>query len=95
MKLTGNMTKEDVDSKYIELTKAYKSLTDETIRRNFELYGHPDGKQEYAMGIAIPKSVVDSKNNVYVLGVYALIFGLLLPYGVVCFRKLRCGKNKV
>jgi len=44
------------------------------------------------MGIAIPKSVVDSKNNVYVLGVYALIFGLLLPYGVVRFYLVRINR---
>lgn len=35
------------------------------------------------MGIALPKWVVEGQNNVYVLGVYAMLFGLLLPYFVV------------
>ncbi|KAN0062721.1 secretory subunit [Thecaphora frezii] len=78
--LAENQTKEEVESHYIELTKAYKALTDETIRKNFELYGHPDGRQEMSMGIALPRWVVESHNNIYVLGIYGLIFGVGLPY---------------
>lgn len=73
---------EEVESHFVELTKAYKSLTDETIRRNFELYGHPDGKQEFGMGIAIPKSFIEAQNNSYVLGFYAFLFGVALPFSV-------------
>ncbi|EPQ25637.1 uncharacterized protein PFL1_06774 [Pseudozyma flocculosa PF-1] len=78
--LGDNQTKEEAESQFIELTKAYKSLTDETIRKNFELYGHPDGRQEMSMGIALPRWVIESHNNIYVLGVYGLIFGVGLPY---------------
>ncbi|SPO31465.1 related to SEC63 - ER protein-translocation complex subunit [Ustilago trichophora] len=73
-------TKEEVEGHYIELTKAYKALTDETIRKNFELYGHPDGKQEMSMGIALPRWVIESQNNVYVLGMYAIVLGVGLPF---------------
>ena len=55
------------------------SLTDETIRRNYELYGHPDGRQEVSMGIALPSWIVEGKNNIWVLGVYAVLIGGLLP----------------
>lgn len=54
-------------------------LTDETIRENYEKYGHPDGRQEVSMGIAIPVQFIEGKNNVWVLGLYALIFGFSLP----------------
>lgn len=82
IQLSANQTKEAVEAHYIELTKAYKALTDDTIRKNFELYGHPDGRQEMSMGIALPTWVVESQNNVWVLGAYAIIFGLTLPYVV-------------
>ena len=82
LKLGPNQTKEDADAHFVDLTKAYKSLTDETIRRNYELYGHPDGKQDFAMGIAIPKSFIAAQNNIYVLGLYAILFGVALPYFV-------------
>ena len=55
------------------------SLTDETIRKNFEMYGHPDGRQEFSMGIAIPQFIIESKNNIWVLSLYGLIFGIGLP----------------
>lgn len=55
------------------------SLTDETIKKNWELYGHPDGRQEVSMGIALPKWIVESGNNIWVLGAYGLLFGIALP----------------
>ncbi|KAJ3482277.1 hypothetical protein NLI96_g7099 [Meripilus lineatus] len=79
VKLTANQTMDMVEAKFVEITKAYKALTDETIRRNFELYGHPDGRQEVSMGIALPKWIVEGKNNIWVLGFYGIIFGAALP----------------
>lgn len=73
----------DVEAKFVNLTKAYKSLTDEETRQNLEQYGHPDGKQEFSMGLALPTWVVASKNNIWVLGIYAIVFGGLLPVFVV------------
>lgn len=80
VRLAENQTKEDAESHFVNLTKAYKALTDETIRKNFELYGHPDGRQEMSMGIALPAWVIESHNNIWVLGAYGFIFGVLLPY---------------
>ncbi|PFH46819.1 hypothetical protein AMATHDRAFT_68973 [Amanita thiersii Skay4041] len=79
VKATANMTMEMIQEKFVEITKAYKSLTDETIRKNWELYGNPDGRQEMSMGIALPRWIIESKNNVWVLGVYGLVFGGALP----------------
>ncbi|KAH9843634.1 Sec63 Brl domain-containing protein [Rhodofomes roseus] len=79
VKLGVNETMEMVEAKFVEITKAYKSLTDETIRKNWELYGHPDGRQEVSMGIALPKWIVESGNNIWVLGAYGLLFGGALP----------------
>lgn len=64
----------------MELTKAYKALTDEEIRNNYLQYGHPDGKQSYSIGIALPKLIVMEGNGKYVLLVYGALLGVLLPY---------------
>ncbi len=37
--------KEEAEGKYVEITKAYKALTDDDARKNWEEFGHPDGKQ--------------------------------------------------
>ncbi|KAF5388148.1 hypothetical protein D9615_000013 [Tricholomella constricta] len=79
VKATANMTIEAIQNRFVEITKAYKSLTDETIRENLEKYGHPDGRQDISMGIAIPKWIVERKNNIWVLGFYGLVFGGALP----------------
>lgn len=64
---------------FVDLTKAYKSLTDPIVRENLKNYGHPDGKQEFKMGIALPPWVVGSSGSGWVLGVYAIVFGGALP----------------
>ncbi|KAG9016960.1 secretory subunit [Tulasnella sp. JGI-2019a] len=79
VQLAENQTMADVEAKFVNITKAYKALTDEEIRQNLEQYGHPDGKQEFSMGLALPTWVVASQNNIWVLGMYAIVFGGLLP----------------
>jgi translocation protein SEC63 len=64
------------------LSKAYKALTDEEVRNNFIQYGHPDGKQSFSIGIALPKFIITDGNGKYVLLVYGLLLGVLLPYVV-------------
>lgn len=54
VKLAINQTIEDVSNHFVDLTKAYKALTDESIRENLRLYGNPDGKQDFKVGIALP-----------------------------------------
>ncbi|KAM0753489.1 DnaJ-domain-containing protein [Meredithblackwellia eburnea MCA 4105] len=82
IKLADNQTKEEADNHFTELTKAYKSLTDADIRKNFELFGHPDGKQEFQQGIALPSWIVEGRNVGWVMGAYALVLGVMLPYFV-------------
>jgi translocation protein SEC63 len=79
VKATVNETVEEIANRFVDITKAYKSLTDETIRRNYELYGHPDGRQEVSMGIALPSWIIEGKNNIWVLGLYGLLIGGVLP----------------
>ena len=38
-----NNTLEDITNVYVEISKAYKALTDEEVRNNYVQYGHPDG----------------------------------------------------
>lgn len=83
VKLEINQTMAEIEAKFVNITKAYKSLTDEEIRENLEKYGHPDGKQEFSMGLALPSWVVASRNNIWVLGVYGLLIAVLLPVFVV------------
>ncbi|PBL02055.1 hypothetical protein ARMGADRAFT_1158655 [Armillaria gallica] len=79
VRATVNQTLEEIQNRFVDITKAYKSLTDETIRRNWEEWGDPDGRQQMSMGIALPTWIIEGKNNIWVLGFYGLIFGGGLP----------------
>lgn len=92
-----NETIESLNDHFVELTKAYKALTDEEIRNNYIQYGHPDGKQSFSIGIALPKFIVTEGNGKYVLLVYGMLLGVLLPYivGKWWYGTQRYTKEKV
>ncbi|KAL4895684.1 Sec63 Brl domain-containing protein [Aspergillus ambiguus] len=75
-----NETMDTLNDRFVELTKAYKALTDEEVRNNYIQYGHPDGKQSFSIGIALPQFIVTEGNGKYVLLVYGGLLGVLLPY---------------
>jgi translocation protein SEC63 len=80
--LEKNITTQSINDRWVDVTKAFKALTDEEIRNNFLQYGHPDGKQSFSIGIALPKWIVTEGAGKYVLLIYALALGVILPYTV-------------
>lgn len=53
------------------------------------MYGNPDGQLERSFGMALPKWLTEKGNEFYVLGVYGVLFGIMLPAVVVYqIRKL-------
>lgn len=92
-----NETVESLSDHFVDLTKAYKALTDEEVRNNYIQYGHPDGKQSLSIGIALPQFIVTEGNGKYVLLLYGLLLGVLLPYvvGTWWYGTQRYTKEKV
>jgi translocation protein SEC63 len=75
-----NETLETLNDHYVDLTKAYQALTDEDVRNNYLQYGHPDGKQTFSIGIALPRFIIADGNGKYVVLLYSMLLGVLLPY---------------
>ena len=92
-----NQTMEEATAFYVEISKAYKALTDEEVRNNYIQYGHPDGKQSFSIGIALPKLIITEGAGKYVLLIYGLLLGVLLPYvvGKWWYGTQRMTKEKV
>ncbi|KAH7389923.1 Sec63 Brl domain-containing protein [Pyrenochaeta sp. MPI-SDFR-AT-0127] len=78
----NNVTAQTINDHWVDVVKAFKALTDEEIRNNYIQYGHPDGKQSFSIGIALPKWIVTEGAGKYVLLIYALALGIILPYTV-------------
>ncbi len=74
--------KEEAEIKFVEISKAYKTLTDPVARKNWEEHGNPDGPRNFSLGIALPSWLVDKKYSFLVLAFYLLVFGLGVPYMV-------------
>ncbi|KAK9456751.1 hypothetical protein V1511DRAFT_495202 [Dipodascopsis uninucleata] len=77
-----NTTREFLEAQFVEMTKAYKSLTDEDTRKNFLEYGHPDGPQPVKQGIALPKFLVEERGTPLVILGYGCLVGVALPFFV-------------
>ncbi|KAH3664312.1 hypothetical protein WICMUC_005840 [Wickerhamomyces mucosus] len=74
--------KKELEERFVLITKAYKALTDEITRENYEKYGHPDGPQQTLHGIALPKFLIEGKSSPFLLAIYIILIGLILPYFV-------------
>ncbi|KAA6421625.1 MAG: translocation SEC63 protein [Trebouxia sp. A1-2] len=82
-------------SKYFAeyVTKAHTALTDETARKNYEKYGHPDGPQSLDIGIALPEWIFSKDRNTAPLVLGGLVgLGILLPLGIASWYLLRSNK---
>ncbi|KAK3313822.1 Sec63 Brl domain-containing protein [Apodospora peruviana] len=92
-----NETIEDLNARYVEISKAYQALTDEEVRNNYIQYGNPDGKQSYSINIGLPKIIVSDGAGKFVVLLYTLMFGVLLPYlvGSWWYGTLRRSKEGV
>ena len=75
-----NETIESLNARYVEISKAYQALTDEDVRNNYLQYGHPDGRQGFSIGIALPQFLVAEGNGKFVVILYSFLLGVLLPY---------------
>ncbi|XP_065838363.1 translocation protein SEC63 homolog [Oscarella lobularis] len=78
--------KEDGDpERFMLITKAHATLTDEEARKNWELYGHPDGPGAVRFGIALPSWIVEKENSFWFLMAYVIGIVIVLPLVVGCW----------
>ncbi|KAJ3015678.1 secretory subunit [Thoreauomyces humboldtii] len=70
---------EEATTMTAEINKAWKTLTDEEARKNWDEWGHPDGKQSFQLGLALPRWLVEEGNSSKVLFVYTAMFMIMLP----------------
>ena len=82
---------------FMKMRKAYEALTDEETMENWKNYGNPDGPRAVEVGIALPKWIVESKNSVFVMGIYMLIFMVVMPIivGMWWNRSIKYSKEEV
>ena len=55
-------------------------MTDPVARDNFIKYGHPDGWGHFNVGIALPETLQDKDQQIFVLVMFLIIFGAVNGY---------------
>ncbi|EGD73142.1 hypothetical protein PTSG_04855 [Salpingoeca rosetta] len=69
----------EANDMFVRISKAYRALTDDETRENWEKYGNPDGPTTQTYGIALPAWMVQGKHSVIVMIAYAVGFVIIIP----------------
>lgn len=84
------MSRAKAEVDFIEITQAYKVLTDPIVRENYKKFGHADGAQKVIRRLMLPRSLVSNENwaQGWVFG-WVVILCLIVPAGIGVWRA-RC-----
>ena len=83
-----NLNNLQAKAKFMLITKAYESLTNEEAKKNFELYGNPDGPGSMRFSIGLPSSfILDKKNHTKILIIFIFVVCVIIPYYFVQWVK--------
>ena len=69
-------------ARFIMIAKAYEALTDEVARKNFELYGNPDGPGSMRLAVGLPSFVLNKKNHMPILFLFLIFIIIVIPASV-------------
>jgi len=72
-------------AKFIQITKAYQALTDETAKANYEKYGNPDGPQTSKVGIGLPGFLLEKDNHLVILSAFFFLLLFVVPMTFMCY----------
>eukprot|EP01138_Halocafeteria_seosinensis_P008094 gb/GECG01008270.1/.p1 GENE.gb/GECG01008270.1/~~gb/GECG01008270.1/.p1 ORF type:complete len:779 (+),score=148.41 gb/GECG01008270.1/:1-2337(+) len=67
------------EEKFLTISKAYKILTDETAKENFEKYGNPDGPEPMKFGIGLPSFFADESKQRSIVFLYIALLAIGVP----------------
>lgn len=66
-------------TEFIQITKAYTTLTDDTARANWEKYGNPDGPGSFQVAIALPRFLLQKEYQITVLSCFFVVLLIIIP----------------
>lgn len=66
-------------TEFIQITKAYTALTDETAKANYEKYGNPDGPGSFQVAIALPRFLLNKDYQIPVLAGFFIVLLVVVP----------------
>ena len=83
--------KNDINAKnkFMLINKAYETLTNEEAKKNFELYGNPDGPISMRLSLGLPSFVLNKSYHTLILIVFLFLICIVVPYKFISwFNKI-------
>jgi len=82
---------------FMQISSAYKALTDEVAKKNYEKFGNPDGQSTMKMSVGLPRGLVKEENQLLVLAVFSilLLFAVPMAYLAVHMRQKKYSASGV
>ena len=74
--------KDDINAKnkFMLINKAYETLTNEIAKKNFELYGNPDGPISMRLSLGLPSFILNKSYHTFILIIFLFIICIFVPY---------------
>lgn len=66
-------------AQFILIAKAYEALTDEIAKRNYELYGNPDGPGSMRLAVGLPSFILKKENHMPILILFIIFILVIVP----------------
>ena len=74
-----NIGDKSAKEKFMLINKAYKILTNDKAKENYEKYGNPDGPGILTIGLALPLFLFKGQVGFYVLLIFSLLLIIIFP----------------
>ena len=86
-----NRNDKTAKDKFMLINKAYKILTNEKAKINYEKYGNPDGPGLITIGLALPLFLFQGQIGFYILLILSILLTIIFPSMLIKWSK---EKNK-
>ena len=70
-------------NKFMFINKAYETLTNEILKKNYELYGNPDGPVSMRISLGLPSFILNKSYHILILIIFLFIICIVVPYKFV------------
>ena len=67
-------------TKFMLINKAYETLMNDDAKKNYELYGNPDGPAPMRISIGMPSFILNKKNHIFILIFFIVNICFIIPF---------------
>ena len=75
-----NLNDINAKNKFMLINKAYETLIDENAKKNYEIYGNPDGPSPMRISLGMPSFILNKQNHIFIITILIIIICFIIPF---------------